>query len=906
MDKREIVDRLKDHGYITSTDPSEGIADRADIDGDEVTKEEIIDALGYVPADENDIPDVSDFITNETDDLVNYYKKSETYTKAQTDAAIEAEVETVTKSTYESAWDGASVPVPANIPAGVSVTYNATTYTGTLAASESTLNKIYLVSTGTTDEYNRYITSRSGEQGSYTYSWVSIGTTTIELSDYATKTELNQLGQEVIPVLDEFDELTPFAIFDGSTCLGTCDAIELSTDGDSIEMDLYPNVMTGNQIYALASHGYNTVSIGATRLELAVRSSDNTWIVSPSSLGSEKSHYVLKIVYEDSKIKTYIDDTLFNTYNGQKTIQITRWGKYSDTAFWYGKVGYVKINSTSYQLNQLSGWQSSTIKFKTDNAFLTEEQAIHLEGSQLKANLVETIGSTSDNTHYPGAKAVYDFGKDANYAADKIAKFLPDFDALPLTAFFDGSTSVGLCDTIELSSDGDSIEIDIYPGEMSSNQIYGLATHGYQTVSLGATRTEIAVRALDSTWIVSPTSIGATKTHYVLKIVYEDSKIKTYIDNVLFNTYNGQKTIQITRWGKYSDTAFWNGKVGYIKISSTVYDNLTQLPGWESSTVIFKANYGFLTNKQANSLLGGEMYVSHTIGASESFWIRCRYGETNIYFMLELRHVIDNSDAVYSNQWRLAGSGKVQKRISDEEFIDLGKTLLVGSENEFTFRYSGTADFTGGYHGDERIDTNGCFANFYINGIQLSSTDLQSEWKKECASFYMLQKSTLHETTPEGGSPVPGHPVIAYHYKKLTFGNSGYQCVNRVDFDLSNSNLESIQTTDLFTGLVCVSKDCALTAYADDFVLRDISNGDNTGINITDAVLGKVEFYSDSDLSCVVDSNTATENNKNLTILLWDRENDSKYYRYAQNRVFETGDTYMSDVSVSWRYKIES
>ena len=32
------------------------------------------------------------------------------------------------------AWDGTSTPVPASIPAGVKVTYQGTTYTGTLSA----------------------------------------------------------------------------------------------------------------------------------------------------------------------------------------------------------------------------------------------------------------------------------------------------------------------------------------------------------------------------------------------------------------------------------------------------------------------------------------------------------------------------------------------------------------------------------------------------------------------------------------------------------------------------------------------------------------------------------------------------------------------------------------------------
>ena len=106
---------------------------------------------------------------------------------------MQPKVQALTYPAYLVAWDGASTPVVANIPAGVSVTYNTTTYTGTLVASASTLDKIYLVSTGTTDNYYRYVTGQSGS----TYSWAGIGSTEMSLSDYATKAELSALDLEV-------------------------------------------------------------------------------------------------------------------------------------------------------------------------------------------------------------------------------------------------------------------------------------------------------------------------------------------------------------------------------------------------------------------------------------------------------------------------------------------------------------------------------------------------------------------------------------------------------------------------------------------------------------------------------------------------------------------------------------
>lgn len=119
----------------------------------------------------------------------------QTHEKAVVDSNgvnLQTKLASITTPTYVTAWDGDSTPVVANIPSGVTVTYGGTSYTGTLAASASTANKTYLVGTGTTDNYNRYVTQLNGS----TYSWQNIGSTEIDLSDYATKEEFNQLVRD--------------------------------------------------------------------------------------------------------------------------------------------------------------------------------------------------------------------------------------------------------------------------------------------------------------------------------------------------------------------------------------------------------------------------------------------------------------------------------------------------------------------------------------------------------------------------------------------------------------------------------------------------------------------------------------------------------------------------------------
>ena len=127
---------------------------------------------------------------------------------------LQTKLANITTPSYVTAWDGVSTPVVANIPAGVVVTYNSTDYTGTLAASASTLNKTYLVATGTANNYYRYVTELSGSS----YSWHSIGTTEINLSDYATKEELSQLSQEKLDKSNLY-QIDPWNLAEGATII---------------------------------------------------------------------------------------------------------------------------------------------------------------------------------------------------------------------------------------------------------------------------------------------------------------------------------------------------------------------------------------------------------------------------------------------------------------------------------------------------------------------------------------------------------------------------------------------------------------------------------------------------------------------------------------------------------------
>lgn len=228
----------------------------------------------------------------------------QTHEKAVIDANgvnLETKLANITTPSYVVAWDGASTPVVANIPAGVTVTYNTTDYTGTLAASASTVNKTYLVSTGTTDNYNRYVTQLNGS----TYSWQNLGSTEIDLSDYATKAELNQLDQEVKEGISvQTFEYSQFGNHESaSAAISLTDDLRMTAADDYIEL----KAMAKSNVYVLRRPTTSNQPCvrwsSQDTLQIRFNSSTN-WTYQNNAVDWSKAQ-VLKIVLDSVVDTTY-------------------------------------------------------------------------------------------------------------------------------------------------------------------------------------------------------------------------------------------------------------------------------------------------------------------------------------------------------------------------------------------------------------------------------------------------------------------------------------------------------------------------------------------------------------------------------------------------------------------------
>ena len=139
------------------------------------------------------VPDVSQFITKTVNDLVNYYTKSEVFTKEEVQQRLSSLV------------GGFYVPVP-ELPEPSADTFGL---------------KIYLVPSPdpkTGNLKDEYITVRSGSEGAYTYDWEQIGSTAIDLSGYVTTSALETaLAGKVSPSdLEEFTVQELEALWDAA------------------------------------------------------------------------------------------------------------------------------------------------------------------------------------------------------------------------------------------------------------------------------------------------------------------------------------------------------------------------------------------------------------------------------------------------------------------------------------------------------------------------------------------------------------------------------------------------------------------------------------------------------------------------------------------------------------------
>ena len=195
------------------------------------------------------------------------------------DREIRDVVDSLTGIQFIIAWDGASTPVVSRIPAGVTVTYNGTTYTGTLSAETSgsgthaVAGTFYLVKSSTQTEvkdiYDEYVPV--GEDGSK--NWEKVGDTQIDLSDVVTNVTLSKQTDTVIGSDATFTVTQPTVALSTGAAAGT-GVISVATGISSITD---PTVSLSAESSAETGGPQYIQSVSTTKLSASASGGGTDW-----------------------------------------------------------------------------------------------------------------------------------------------------------------------------------------------------------------------------------------------------------------------------------------------------------------------------------------------------------------------------------------------------------------------------------------------------------------------------------------------------------------------------------------------------------------------------------------------------------------------------------------------------
>ena len=275
-------------------------------------------------------------------------------------------------------------------------------------------------------------------------------------------------------------------------------------------------------------------------------------------------------------------------------------------------------------------------------------------------------------------------------------------------------------------------------------------------------------------------------------------------------------------------------------------------------------------------------------------------GTSNLYFSITMTLKTDNSDEVYLNEYRWTDGGLYS--YVNGIFERVASTMIDG-ENEMAMKFNNSIDYTGGLHGDERIDIDpNSFAHFFADGTLISEERLSKDFTIECSEFSYIQYSTLHETKGITSKEDGEHPIIAHHLKHNIFKDCASFLDNTVKFDIKDYDYSNLKVDQYHATIACVAKGCATTTLLPDFVVVDTSKGTNNSTHANNLNDAKTIQWNDTTGIKVLTEGHFTEglsddmkNNPSgvPVFVVWDRSSDSKIYRryHSLNKAITKGYT---------------
>lgn len=675
----------------------------------------------------------------------------------------------------------------------------------------------------------------------------------------------------------------------------TFNTITLAQDGD----ELYVEALPIPSVMQMNSGGYgltfidtnpNKIIIGLGVALCCVRADDNTWIAAantPTGNSDNVTPKKLLIRYTGGNIEVYSNGIRRVNYSGQKTISFNGIGGNQSALNqrWGGKIWHFQYthNGVTKELEELDGYSHDANVSVVTRTIETTGRIAELESEM--EQLADDVAGVTDNVPY-----------------------IEQVKALGWSAKLKGNANSILTakTPIALASDGDSLEI-VFDEIVSSSFTDG----GYAFTRTPAHETssgvdglfvadKFAARSDDKTWLVTVAD-NITMGRKLL-ISYESGKILFYLDDVLKKTYSGQKAITINSFGDGARTeyGYWAGGIKSIKLNGTALDLINDFV-WGTDVEMYRDN-GFLTDEQAEDIASSSVLPNNVVTASADLVNVYTKINGNLYAGIDIKHAVYHTDADYADYWRINNTGHFYQW-NGSAFVPVGGALYVGAENEFAIKFANTSDFSGGYHGDERIDLDtGCYVVFLVDGKEYTISQLIALGRVECGTFAYREKSVIYSEY----ATTSAHDRWATHVKLTEFKDGGYVTRNFVQMDAA------LTINTAYAGLVCVNKDCADNVVGDNGTIH-------TGTHPSTAVVlvqslnkasNVAKFWKDG-ASCVIDSRVVGTNIESwktppINIIIWDRVNDLKYYNMMPQNVAVTASSYfMFECSVKWEYKGE-
>lgn len=675
----------------------------------------------------------------------------------------------------------------------------------------------------------------------------------------------------------------------------TFNAITLSQDGDELYIEALPLASVSQQNsggygFTFQSADANKIVVGLSTTYGCVRSDDNTWIYGPNGGIGDITDYnrkYIRIKFTNGNIEIYANNVLKTTYTGQKTITIDGIGGNQSiiNQRWGGKIWHFQYthNGVTKELEELDGYSHDDNVSIVTRTIETIGRLTELEGEV--EQLAEDMAGVTDNVPY--IEKVKDLGWSAKLKGN--------------------ANSILTAKTpIELSSDGDSLEIVFEEIVSSSFTDGGYAfTHtpyhdNYEGVRGLFVANQFAARAEDGTWLVT---VGDNITMgRKLRVSYENSNILFYIDDTLKKTYSGQRTIAIKSFGDgaRAEYGYWAGGIKSITLNGTALDLINDFV-WGTDVEMYRDN-GFLTDEQAESIASSSVLPNNIVTASADLVNVYTKIYGNLYAGIDIKHEVSHTDEGYSDYWRITNTGHFYQW-NGSAFVSVGGALYVGAENEFAIKFANTSDFSGGYHGDERIDLDtGCYVVFLVDGKEYTISQLIALGRVECGTFAYREKAIIYSEY----ATTSAHDRWATHVKLTEFKDGGYVTRNFVQMDAA------LTINTAYAGLVCVHKDCADNVVGDNGTIHTGSHPSSSVVLVQslNKASNVAKFWKDG-ASCIIDSRVVGTNIESwktppINIIIWDRVNDLKYYNMLPQNVAVTASSYfMFECSAKWEYKGE-